>query len=424
MAPTCTSTSSAERALRGRTVLLGVSGGIAAYKACELARLLVKAEAEVHVLMTEAATRFVAPLTFAALTGQTPQVGLFPRPGGTPSELAMAHTELGLRAGLMVIAPATADLLGRLAAGLATDALSTTFMVRTCPVLLCPAMNTGMWQSPIVQRNLATLEALPRVHTLPPDSGELACGVVGPGRLPDPLRIVERAAALLHPKILAGRRVLVTGGPTREYLDPVRFLSNPSTGAMAISLSAALRDLGAEVNLVLGPTTLSPPAGVHTERVTSAEEMAAAVDALLESGQDAFCGCAAVADWRPATTRATKEHKRGAARSVDLVRTPDILAELVAPRRARGDLRVVLGFAAETTSTEDELAEVAEAKRQRKGCDLLFANSVEGERRGFGWGESRGLLLGLGEPRSLGPAPKEALARALARALAEALEAP
>ena len=298
MAPTFTSISSDNPAnpLQDQLILLGVGGGIAAYKACELARLLVKAGAEVHVLMTQSATQFVTPLTFAALTHNPVRTTLF----DADSETAMAHTELGMKADAFVIAPTTANLLGSFAHGLATDLVTTTLLVSQCPTLICPAMNSNMWENQQVQQNLKTLGANPRYHIMPPAEGELACGVIGAGRLPEPEQISIRLKEILQDASdsrLAGKKVLISGGPTREYLDPVRFLSNPASGTLAIKMARVAQQRGANVTLVMGPTSLAPPTGVECIRITSAEEMAQAILSRAPKS-DLLCMAAAVADWQ------------------------------------------------------------------------------------------------------------------------------
>lgn len=417
MVPTFTSTSSADHGpgspLTGRRVLLGVSGGIAAYKACEVARLLIGEGATVDVMLTPSATRFVTPLTFAALTGRPAESALF----GPDHAAALTHTDVGMAADLAVVAPATANLLGRVALGLADDLLTSTLLVTTCPLLLCPAMNANMWANRAVQANLATLSVDPRIRVLEPDEGELACGVVGPGRLPDPAAIVAAARSLLGPRDLAGRHVVVAGGPTREHLDPVRFLSNPSSGSMATALAAALAARGADVTLVYGPGAASPPPGVTVVPVVSAAEMAAAVDDAYATA-DAIVMAAAVADWRPTDVATEKVAKSGATRTITFERTVDILAGL----GARPDGPLLVGFAAETASSDDELKARGHAKRERKGCDLLFANRV-GHDAGFGPGHTAGWLLGPGDTeRACGPAPKSAIAGEIAAAIAAQLD--
>jgi phosphopantothenoylcysteine decarboxylase/phosphopantothenate--cysteine ligase len=411
MDPTFTSISNAKPLYAGRTVVLGVSGGIAAYKACEVARLFVKAGADVHVMMTEAATQFIQPLTFQALTGNP--VGTSLLDGSNPT--AMAHTDLGLKADLVVVAPMTADTMARLAHGRSNDILASTLLVTHCPVLLCPAMNTNMWLNKEVQDNLRILEQDQRYKIMEPASGELACGVVGPGRLPEPEDIFESASTLLRPQDLAGYKVVITGGPTREYIDPVRFISNPATGSLAIELARCASFRGAEVELILGPTHLHPPLNVKVSTVTTAHQMHEAVMQASKKA-DVVCMSAAVADWKPLEEKQEKEHKSGSSKSLELIRTKDILKELCA---SANKPTLVLGFAAETLVEEQDLIQAGKEKLERKGCDLLFVNHVFQTERGFGPGRSKGVLLSSdGSHESIGPASKNTIADRLMEAIA------
>jgi phosphopantothenoylcysteine decarboxylase/phosphopantothenate--cysteine ligase len=370
---------------RDRTVILGVGGGIAAYKACELVRLLVKGGAAVRVVMTPNATRFVGPLTFQALSGHPVLVDLL----DPASEASYGHLELARRADLLVVAPATADLLARLRAGMGDDAVTTTALACTCPVLLAPAMNTRMWEGPAVQENLAALRAR-GWRVVGPASGELADGDVGEGRLADPADIAAEAARILGPRDLAGRRVLVTAGPTREPIDPVRHLSNPSTGKMGFEVARAAARRGADVLLVSGPTALRDPDGVRVVRVSTAEEMAAAV--LGAAGeQDLLVAAAAVSDYRPRSPLASKKKKSEGAESLELERTTDILATLGDRLAGSPGSPVLVGFAAET----EDLIPNAREKLRRKRCDLVVANAVGGPGAGFGGDRNRVSLVGL-----------------------------
>ena len=368
---------------RNRTVLLCVGGGIAAYKACELARLVVKGHGTVRVAMTPAATRFVGPLTLQALSGAPVLVDLL---DGAP-DLSYGHLELARMADLVIVAPATADLLARVRAGMGDDAVTTTLLAATCPVLLAPAMNTRMWGNPAVQENLATLRAR-GFHVVGPAAGELADGDVGEGRLADPADIAAAAARLLGDRDLAGRRVVVTAGPTREPIDPVRFISNPSTGKMGYAVAAVAARRGAEVTLISGPTHLADPPGVAVVRVETAEEMARAVDAAA-GAMDLFVGAAAVSDYRPRAPASQKIKKRDADETLVLARTPDILGGLGARQAGQPGAPVLVGFAAET---EDVLANARE-KLARKGCDLVVANQVGGKDAGFGTDTNRVSLV-------------------------------
>jgi phosphopantothenoylcysteine decarboxylase/phosphopantothenate--cysteine ligase len=369
---------------RDLTVILGVGGGIAAYKGCELVRLLVKGGATVHVVMTPNATRFVGPLTFQALSGHPVLVDLL----DPASDASYGHLELARKASLLVVAPATADLLARLRAGMGDDAVTTTALACTCPVLVDPAMNTRMWEGPAVQENLAVLRAR-GWHVVGPASGELADGDVGEGRLADPADIVAAASRVLGPRDLMGRRVLVTAGPTREPIDPVRHVSNPSTGKMGFEVARAAARRGAEVLLVSGPTALRDPDGVRVVRVSTAEEMAAAV--LGAAGdQDLLVAAAAVSDYRPRAPLASKKKKADGPESVELERTTDILATLGERLAGRPGSPVLVGFAAET----EDLVPNAREKLRRKRCDLVVANDVGAAGAGFGTDRNRVSLVG------------------------------
>jgi phosphopantothenoylcysteine decarboxylase/phosphopantothenate--cysteine ligase len=369
---------------RDRTVILGVGGGIAAYKACEVVRLLVKGGADVRVVMTPNATRFVGPLTFQALSGHPVLVDLL----DPASEASYGHLELARRADLLLVAPATANLIARLRAGMGDDAVTTTALACTCPVLLAPAMNTRMWEGAAVQENLGALRAR-GVHVVGPSSGELADGDVGEGRLADPPEIAAAAARLLGPRDLTGRRVLVTAGPTREPLDPVRHLSNPSTGRMGFEVARAAARRGAEVLLVSGPTSLRDPDGVRVVRVGTAEEMAAAV--LGAAGdQDVFVAAAAVSDYRPRDPSASKKKKADGPETLVLERTRDILATVGERLAGRDRSPVLVGFAAET----EEVVQNAREKLRRKRCDLVVANAVGEPGAGFGGERNRVSIVG------------------------------
>lgn len=361
-------------AFRDRTVVLGVGGGIAAYKACEIARLVVKGGGRVRVAMTPNATRFVGPLTFQALSGHPVLVDLL----DPAADASYGHLDLARAADLLVVAPATADLLARLRAGMGDDAVTTTALACTCPVLVAPAMNTRMWQNPAVRENLEALRAR-GWHVVGPASGELADGDVGEGRLSAPEEVARVAALLLGPRDLAGRKALVTAGPTREPLDPVRFISNPSSGRMGFAMARAAARRGAEVVLVSGPTELPDLAGVRTIRVVTAEEMAEVVDALAGE-QDLLVAAAAVSDYRPRDPAPSKRKKGPSDETLVLTRTPDILAALGERFGSQPAGPVRVGFAAET---EDVVANARE-KLVRKRCDLVVGNRVGLPGAGFG----------------------------------------
>jgi phosphopantothenoylcysteine decarboxylase/phosphopantothenate--cysteine ligase len=392
-------------ALTDRRIVLGVTGGIAAYKAAELTRLLAGAGARVRVVMTRAAQDFVGALTFQSLSGERVHTALL----DPDAEAAMGHIELARWADAVLIAPASADCLARLAQGHADDLLATLVLATEAPLAVAPAMNRTMWRQPATQANVARL----REHgatVLEPGAGEQACGESGAGRMREPAALVDDVADLLGPRVLAGQRVLVTAGPTREALDPVRYLSNYSSGRMGYAIAAAAARAGATTTLVSGPVARATPAGVERIDVASARDMEAAVQARVQAC-DVFIATAAVADYRPAEPAERKLNKDGAdGRTLALTRNPDVLAGVCA-RRPRP---YCVGFAAET----EDLATNAAAKRAYKGADLICANAV-GAGVGFGDVDSTLELFWDNGTRTLGPAPKERLARGLIALLAE-----
>ncbi len=348
--------------LAGKRIVLGVTGGVAAYKAAELVRLLVKAGAAVDVVLTAAGARFVGAPTFQALAG---------RPGWTDlwdarPDNGMAHIDLTRGADACIIAPATADFIAKLAHGFAEDLLSTLCLARDCPLLVAPAMNRQMWEHPATRRNVAQLAA-DGATVIGPATGEQACGETGEGRMLEAAEIFDELTAFLQPKRLKGRRVLLTAGPTFEALDPVRGLTNSSSGRMGFALARALRDAGADVTMVAGPTELATPRGVCRVDVVSARQMREAVMAALP-GQHVFIGVAAVADYRPVAAAEHKIKKSAANLTVELEANPDILAEVA----ARSDAPFCVGFAAESRN----LTEFAEAKRRAKRLPLVVGNLV------------------------------------------------
>lgn len=352
-------------------ILLCVTGCIAAYKSCEIARALQKGGCRVKVLMTEHATEFVGPLTFRSLTHEPVAVGLFDDPSDP-----IHHISLAQEADLVLIAPATANALAKIAHGIADDLFSTTVLATAAPVMVAPAMNSGMWRAQATRENVETLRRR-GVLFIGPDSGYLACGDVDEGRLADPERIATAAlGALGLSRDLAGERVLVTAGPTHEAIDPVRFIGNRSSGKMGCAVAEAARDRGAEVDLVLGPVSLDPPAGVRVIRVESAAEM---LEAAKRSFEDATIAvlAAAVSDYTPAHPATAKlkksEHRLDV---LELEETADILATLSSGKGPR----TVVGFAAET----NDLLRHAREKLSRKGCDLIVANDVSRAESGFG----------------------------------------
>jgi len=366
--------------LEGRSIVIGATGGIALYKVPDLIRRLRELGAGVRVVMTESATRFVAPLTFRAVSGNPVHVDLLDEPRVWDVE----HVALAEWADLVVVAPATANIIGKAAAGVADDFLSTLLLAVTCPVLYVPAMNPSMYAHPAVKRNLATVRGY-GAEVLEPDEGRMACGAVGPGRYPEATRILAAVTRLLGPGDFQGRKVVVSAGPTREHFDPVRFLSNPSSGRMGFALAAEARRRGADVTLVTGPTEVAPPPEVAVVRVCSAQEMREAVAAA--SGEaDVVVMAAAVADWRPAEVSPRKVKKTAGEPGVALTRTADILAEL-GRRKGR---RVLVGFAAETGN----LVENATAKVRAKNLDLIVANDLSESGAGFAVETNRVTLIG------------------------------
>ncbi len=357
--------------LKGKTIVLGVSGGIAAYKAVELLRLLVKGGAEVHVVMTKGATEFVTPLTFQTLSGNPVHTELF----NLITEQEIGHISLADRADLFIIAPATANVIGKIAGGIADDLLTTTVMATKAPVLLAPAMNVNMYENPLYRENEEKLRRHGYLFA-EPVSGFLACGWEGKGKMQEPALVMEAAVAALTVQDLAGVTVMVTAGPTREEVDPVRFVSNHSSGKMGYALARAAWRRGAKVVLVSGPTALPPPFGVKFVAVESAREMR---DRVLESSGecDVIIKAAAVADYRPRERAGDKLKKVGDEMVVTLVKNPDILRELGAAKRPG---QLLVGFAAETVDLEKN----ATVKLREKNLDMIVANDVSAPGAGFG----------------------------------------
>ena len=367
--------------LRGKTVLLAVTGGIACYKSASLASALVKQGADVQVLMTKNAAELIGPRTFEALTGNRVAMDTFDR--NYPFQVE--HIALADRADLVLVAPATANVLAKLANGLADDMLTTTILACGCPKLAAPAMNTGMYENPATQDNLDRLRRY-GWEIVEPAVGRLACGAVGRGKMPEPEELLERVElAVGHEKDMAGLRVLVTAGPTQEALDPVRFLTNHSTGRMGYAIAAAAAARGAAVTLVSGPTHLRPPLGVEMVAVRSARDMFEAVVRRAED-QDIIVKAAAVADYRPASRSEEKLKKTGGDLSLPLVRTEDILAWLGEHRRPG---QFLCGFSMETR----DMLENARGKLERKHLDLIAANDLREPGAGFGTETNRLTLL-------------------------------
>jgi phosphopantothenoylcysteine decarboxylase / phosphopantothenate---cysteine ligase len=383
--------------LLGKRIVLGVTGGIAAYKAAELVRLLGKQGAEVQVAMTEGATHFVTATTFQALSGRP--VYLDQWDARMPN--AMAHIDLSRAADLILVAPASADFLARVVHGLADDLLATMVLARDCPLLVAPAMNRQMWENPATQRNIAQLHA-DGVQILGPASGEQACGEVGAGRMLEPEEILEEVVAFFTPKLLAGKKVLITAGPTFEAIDPVRGITNLSSGRMGYAVARAARQAGAQVTLVSGPVGLAAPQGVYRVNVRSALDMHAEV-MVRAAAADIFIGVAAVADYRVANAAGHKLKKdNGGIPPIELVENPDILAEVAA--MSGGPFCV--GFAAESRNLE----EYAQTKRRKKNIPLIAGNLIQD---GFGGDDNRLVLFDDAGVHPLTPAPKSELARQL-----------
>lgn len=395
--------------LADKRILLIIGGGIAAYKALELIRLIQKAGGSVVPVLTRAGSEFVTPLSVGALARSKVHEALF----DLTSEAEMGHIELSRLADLLVVAPATADLLAKMATGRADDLASTLLLATDKRVLVAPAMNVRMWEHPATQRNLGVLRG-DGVLMVGPDAGEMACGEYGPGRMAEPAAIVQAISAALGGGPLAGKHVVVTSGPTHEPIDPVRYIANRSSGAQGTALAAALRDLGARVTFVTGPAAVSPPVGVEVVRVETAREMAAAVEAALPA--DAAVMAAAVADWRVANAAAQKMKKDGTGKApaLEFAENPDILAAV-----SKGVKRpkLVVGFAAETT----DVVAHATAKRARKGCDWIVANDVSPETGIMGGSENAVVLISDAGAEAWPRMGKDEVARRLAARIAEAL---
>ena len=393
--------------LAGRRVLLGVTGGIAAYKACVLTRLLTQAGAAVQVVMTPSATRFVGTDTFAALSGRPTYTQVWEEPG------SVLHVRLARGADVAVVAPATANVIAKLSGGIADDLLTSTLLEATCPLVVAPAMHSGMWEHPATQANVRALEERGTV-VVGPASGRLAAGDEGVGRMAEPediLAAVEEAAS--RGRDLAGRRIVVTAGPTWEPIDPVRFVGNRSTGRMGFAVAREAFARGADVTLVVGPGTVQPPEGPRLVEVGTAEEMRMAV---LEAADDAdaVVMAAAVADFRPREAAPSKLKKEGGPPGLELVPTPDILAEL---GEVKGD-RILVGFAAET----EEVEEAGRTKLVAKRLDLLVANEVGREGTGFGSEENHAAILSrAGDDEPLREWTKAELAAAICDRLSKML---
>ncbi len=394
--------------LTGKRIALGITGGIAAYKSAELVRLLIKQGASVQVAMTEAATHFITPTTFQALSGNR----VFIDQWDTNVANSMAHINFSREADVLLVAPASANFLAKVANGIADDLLTTLTLARDCPLLVAPAMNRQMWSNPATQRNIATLLG-DEVIVLGPASGEQACGEIGDGRMIEPEEILEELIAHFQPKLLKDKKVLITAGPTFEAIDPVRGVTNLSSGKMGFAIARAAHEAGAQVTLVCGPVSQPTPRGVKRIDVTSALEMHAEVMQRAAT-QDVFIGVAAVADYRPRIVSGQKTKKDGSPPPVvELVQNPDILAEVA----ALPEPPLCVGFAAETQN----LAEYAEKKRRAKKIPLIVGNLIQD---GFGGEENTLILFDDNGQQPLAPAPKLELARQLIARIATLLENP
>ncbi len=391
--------------LSGKRVLVGITGGIAAYKAAELVRLVRGQGGAVRVVMTEAAQRFVGPMTFQALGGEPVRTELF----DPAHEAAMGHIELARWPDLVVVAPASADFIARAACGMADDLLATLLLATGAPVALAPAMNRSMWSHPATGENVARLKAR-GVAVWGPTEGEQACGETGPGRMLEPAGILERILSALSPKPLAGVAVLLTAGPTREPIDPVRFVGNRSSGKMGFALATAFVAAGARVTLVSGPVALATPVGVERVDVETAAEMEGAVMRLVE-GQRIFVGCAAVADYRPEQVADQKIKKQRDEMDIRLVKNRDILKAVA----ALPSPPFTVGFAAETENPVTH----AEMKRREKRVDMIAANLVGAPRGGFERDENALTVLWEGGSEGLPMSGKAELAARLVERIAE-----
>lgn len=393
--------------LKGKTIVLGVTGGIACYKACELASLLVKQHADVQVIMTENATKLVTPITFEQLTGNKALTDTFDR----NFVHSVEHIAVADRADMVIIAPATANIIAKMAHGIADDMLTTTVLACRCPKAIAPSMNTGMLENPVTQDNIETLRHY-GWEIIEPDSGRLACGAVGRGKLPAPERLLETVLhTAAHDKDMAGLNVLVTAGPTREALDPVRYLTNHSTGKMGYAIAKAASRRGANVTLVSGPTDITKPSYMNVVDITSAQDMYEAVMAGAKKA-DIIIKAAAVADYRPETVADNKIKKKDGDMSIPLERTTDILKTLGENKK---EGQFLCGFSMET----ENMIENSKAKLSKKNLDMIAANNVKVEGAGFGVDTNILTLITADDQKELPIMSKDEAADALLDAIME-----
>ncbi|WP_428397247.1 bifunctional phosphopantothenoylcysteine decarboxylase/phosphopantothenate--cysteine ligase CoaBC [Marinobacter salarius] len=395
--------------MAAKRILLGVTGGIAAYKSAELVRLLKKSGHEVRVVMTRGAEAFVTPLTFQALSGEPVRTSLL----DPEAESGMGHIELAKWADQVVIAPASADFIARLAQGMADDLLTTLCCATEAPIAVAPAMNQAMWSNRRTQRNIELLAADAQVTLLGPDQGAQACGDVGPGRMLEPAVLFDLISGATKGP-LAGRRVVITAGPTREPIDPVRYISNYSSGKMGYALASAARMAGADVVLVSGPVSIEAPAGVEVRGVTTAQDMLECASGAVDEGCDLFIATAAVADYRPDSCAGDKIKKTDEGMSLALVRNPDTLAAIA----ARADAPFTVGFAAETRDVEHYALD----KLTRKKLNMIVANDVSTPGLGFNSDSNAVIAFWAQGQEAIGPDTKVAIAQRLIVLIGEHLE--
>ncbi|MCG2580222.1 MAG: bifunctional phosphopantothenoylcysteine decarboxylase/phosphopantothenate--cysteine ligase CoaBC [Marinobacter sp.] len=395
--------------MAAKRILLGITGGIAAYKSAELVRLLKKAGHQVRVVMTRGAEAFVTPMTFQALSGEPVRTSLL----DPEAEQGMGHIELAKWADQVVIAPATADFIARLAQGMADDLLTTLCCATEAPIVVAPAMNQAMWNNHRTRRNIGLLESDPQVTLWGPDQGAQACGDTGPGRMLEPQDLFERITAVCSGP-LSGKRVVITAGPTREPIDPIRYISNHSSGKMGYAIAAAARDAGAQVVLVSGPVSIPAPTGVEVRPVITADDMLTVAGQAVDEGCDVFVATAAVADYRPDTCASDKIKKTREDMTLALVRNPDTLATIA----ARPDAPFTVGFAAETRDVEH----YARDKMQRKKLNMIVANDVSAPGIGFNSDNNAVTVFWRSGQQALGPESKAGIARQLVALIAEKIQ--